>query len=178
MLTSTDVWTEITSSSSGVAYEFTHSSGTNSFANNTVFRYRLKAMNGVGYGPYSDELSVTSDRTPLQMAVPTHGTVTPSSIIVNWVLLTLYDDIGRDPITNYKVQYRAAVTDSWTDLTTTDSTTTTYTHNLATGSVFPANTDRSDYNVQYRVLGCNQVGWGIESLELSVVTDTFPRQMD
>jgi hypothetical protein len=39
---------------------------------------------------------------------------------------------------------------------------------------FPANTDRSDYSVFYRIIGKNGVGYGFDSDSLSVVTDTYP----
>jgi hypothetical protein len=45
-------------------------------------------------------------------------------------------------------------------------------------SPFPANTDRSDYFVKYRVTAENSIGYGIPSLDLLVLTDTYPRKMD
>lgn len=51
----------------------------------------MKAMNGVGYGPYSDVVSIVSDRTPLQMLPPTSGTVTCKSIELNWLSVTDYE---------------------------------------------------------------------------------------
>jgi hypothetical protein len=83
------------------------------FANNTVFRYRLRAENGVGYGNYSDFISITAPRTPLQVAVPTNSTVTYNSIVLNWVLLTATTDIGRTPMTGYVIMYNDNSGSGW-----------------------------------------------------------------
>jgi len=43
---------------------------------------------------------------------------------------------------------------------------------------FPATTDRVDFNVRYRTVASNGIGYGIESPDLLVVTDTYPRKMN
>jgi hypothetical protein len=54
--TSQTTWTELTSS--GTATTFTHSSGESIFDPTKQFRYRVRAKNGVGSGPYSPLLIV------------------------------------------------------------------------------------------------------------------------
>ena len=62
----------------------------------------------------------------------------------------------------------------WVELTSqANPTVLSFNHTLAVP--FPANSDLSAYNVYYRVTGLNVVGYGITSLQLSVVTDTYPR---
>ncbi len=60
-----DTWTELTSSSAGIKTQFIQLANPAPFVNNTVFRYRMKAKNGAGFGDYSDVTSITSDRSPL-----------------------------------------------------------------------------------------------------------------
>ncbi len=42
---------------------------------------------------------------------------------------------------------------------------------------FPANEDRTDYQVFYRIIGKNGVGYGLASDNLVVVTDTYPGKL-
>jgi len=141
--------------------------------NNTVVRYRIRSKNGVGYGPYSPCTSITTDRTPLQPLAPTNGEVTYNSIQLAWVIFTTDTDMGRDPVINYKLQYDSNNGTGYNDLVTLSSTATSYTHTLTTP--FPANADRSNYYVKYRVIAINGVGNGIPSPDLLVLTDTYPR---
>jgi hypothetical protein len=106
------------------------------------------------------------------MATPTNGTVTAKTISVSWAALTGNENIGRDPLTNYKLQYNDG-TGTWVDVTTLSTSVLTYTHTLS--NPFPANADRSDYYVRYRVMAKNGVGFGIPSYDLAVVTNTYPR---
>lgn len=108
------------------------------------------------------------------MDLPTNGTVLAKSIIVNWVDLVGNENIGRDPLIHYIVEYNSG--SSWSTVATLAQTVLTYTHTLAVP--FPANTDRTDYTVKYRVSAENGVGIGIPSPELSVVTSTYPKKMD
>ena len=132
-------------------------------------------MNGVGYGNYSDPTTIISDRTPLIMATPTNGSVSPITIPISWVALTGYDNTGRDPLVNYMLEYYDGAT-AWTTLTITGTSTFAYIHTLESG-VFPCNTDRSDYYVQYRVTAANGVGYGIPSIPLMVLTNTYPNSL-
>jgi hypothetical protein len=81
--------------------------------------------------------------------------------------------MGRDPVINYKLQYDSNNGSGYSDLVTLGPTVTSYTHSMATP--FPANTDRSNYYVKYRVIAINGVGQGIPSNDLLVLTDTYPR---
>lgn len=47
---------------------YDHNSGSNPFAPNVVFRYRVLAFNGMGEGAYSDVLDITTDDYPLQVS--------------------------------------------------------------------------------------------------------------
>lgn len=78
--------------------------------------------------------------------------------------------MGRDVITNYLLEYHDGT--SWSTVTEVDSLTDTYVHTLSVP--FPANVDRSDFIVKYRVSAKNSIGYGIISSELTVVTCTYP----
>lgn len=109
------------------------------------------------------------------MAIPTNGTVTAKTIEVNWVNLVGDANFGRDPLIHHKLEYNGG--NSWETLTIVDLTTPfSYSHILAVP--FPANTDRSAYNVRYRVTAENGVGYGIPSDDLLVTTDTYPKKMN
>jgi hypothetical protein len=43
---------------------FTHTSASTPFKNNTIFKYRVAATNGMGMGAYSEELLITTDTVP------------------------------------------------------------------------------------------------------------------
>ena len=152
----------------------------NSFANNTYIRYRLATQNAVGLGPYSTPLTILTARTPLQPATPTLYSVAYNSITIKWTLITLYASTGREPITNYKIQYNSIPNpldpNPYTDLAIVANNISSYTHSIS--GPFPTNLNRSAYYVRYRVVPENNVGWGIESFDLNVLTDTYPRQED
>lgn len=169
-LTDADPWTELTQEAGGIVNAYTLDCNSTNFPNNTNFRFRLKSKNGVGFGPYSTPTTITSDRTPLQPLPPTNGTVTPTSIEVSWTALTEFEARGRDTILNYLLEYFDGT--DWSTVIEVDANTFTHTHEIPSG--FPANTDRSDYFVKYRVSAKNGIGYGILSPELSVLTDTYP----
>ncbi len=102
--------------------------------------------------------------------------VQPKSIKISWDAFTLDADTGRDPIIYYKVEYFSNSTGAvWTELTTSGSTSTSFTHTLSTP--FPANQDQSDYYVSYRVTAINNVGAGPVSSNFDVLTKTYPVKM-
>lgn len=170
-------WTELTDPNSAtLQYSFTQSSANPSFANNTYFRYRMAARNGIGMGSYSDPITIISDRTPLQMASPTNGSISPLTIQIYWSDLVRYQETGRDPLTNYKVEYLSDETTGWAQILETTPTTLSFLHTSAT--ILPCNVDRSNYYVKYRVSAKNGVGYGMLSEDLLVLTDTFPKKMD
>ena len=63
-------------------------------------------MNGVGLGPYSDILDVLTDGVPSRMNAPVEDPSTNATYIkITWTAITSDDDIGRDSITNYKLEW-------------------------------------------------------------------------
>lgn len=124
-------WTELSDPSliPAISTSFTLSSGETTFSNNTDLRFRLRAKNGVGFGNYSDPITVKTDRTPLIMESPEHGTVLPDSIILNWAALTGYENIGRDPLVNYKLEYNSGSV--WEQILECDTSTFTFNHEVS-----------------------------------------------
>lgn len=110
------------------------------------------------------------------MATPTNGTVSATSIIINWTALIGTTNTGNDPILNYIVQYNSGTGAGWVNATTASKFSTSFTHSLGGSTPFPANTDRTDYFVQYRLVAVNNLGMGIPSSPLSVQTCTYPNQ--
>lgn len=87
---------------SGAALTFTSTSLTS----NTTYYFRVKATNGIGDSPFSTELNTTTlaaaPGAPDEPAAPTFGTVTSSSIVVNW---TAPNDNGST-ITGYTMEQK------------------------------------------------------------------------
>ena len=126
----------------------------------------------MGYSNYSTVLTILTCRTPLIVITPTLINADWNKIDLSWPALTTHEDTGRTPITYYKLEYNDGV-NGWVEITSSASpTVTSFNHTLAVP--FPANIDRTPYIVKYRVTGYNTVGVGITSMELSVVTDTYP----
>jgi len=77
-------------------------------------------------------------------------------------LITDFEQTGRDTITAYKVQYNSSpfpdteATNPWVDIATLSATTTQYTYSIS--SPFPSYTNRSEYDVRFRILAQNGVG--------------------
>ncbi len=103
--------------------------------------------------------------------------INPKIIEVKWDSLSDYEDYGRDPITYYKLEYNDnTAVGVWIELTSSAvAAVTSFKHQLTVP--FPANIDMSDHFVKYRVYGRNQVGTGIASSELLVLTRTYPKVM-
>jgi len=81
--------------------------------------------------------------------------------------------MGRDVVINYLLQYDSNDGSGYSNLTVVGSSVTTYTHSLSVA--FPAFANRSSYYVKYRVAAINNVGLGIYSNDLSVLTATYPK---
>ena len=130
----------------------------------------------MGFGPYSPVLTFISDRTPLQVILPTLVKVIWNEIDITWPALTSYEDTGRDPVTYYKLEYNDGVND-YVELTSINNPAVLIFNHILTVP-FPANTNQTNYYVNYRVTAKNGVGYGITSTPIAVLTDTYPRQMD
>lgn len=182
----TNVWVNLTTIAAGTTLFYNHTTA-GAFPNNTVFKYRTYAMNGVGFGAYSTELSVTTDNTPVRLNTPTTTSVDYNSIGLTWTAISADADTGGDAIIYYYVDYylqpcfaldsydctlEAPDSGTWTEISTeaTQGALTTFTHTI--GSHFHANS-----NFRYRICGKNNVGLGACSAELVVLTDDIPSKM-
>jgi hypothetical protein len=63
---------------------YTHTSPTAPFKNNTIFKYRVAATNGMGMGAYSEELLITTDTVPEEVQNLVKVSVDPKIIKVKW----------------------------------------------------------------------------------------------
>ena len=59
----TGTWVTLNPTGSIIA-TYTHTSPSAPFKNNTIFKYRVAATNGMGMGAYSEELHITTDTVP------------------------------------------------------------------------------------------------------------------
>lgn len=129
-------------------------------------------MNGVGYGPFSGNLTVLTDDFPYNMPAPTNTSVKPNEIQLSWTYITADTDTGRDAITYYEVRYRPDAVSAWVPLTTSAvGKQNTYTH-----TVNPYFTP--DVDVYYKICPMNGVGMNICSSEIAVLTDKAPTFMN
>jgi hypothetical protein len=63
-------------------------------------------MNDVDYGSvYSNNLTIQADQLPTRMNTPATVSVTPTAIKISWSEITSDDDIGRDDIIFYQVEW-------------------------------------------------------------------------
>jgi len=69
---------------------YTHTSPSAPFKNNTIFKYRVAATNGMGMGAYSEELLITTDTVPEEVQNLVMVSVDPKVIKVKW------DDLVTD----------------------------------------------------------------------------------
>ena len=76
---------------------------------NTEFKFRVAAQNGVGLGVYSDFELVLTDDVPnrlKRMKAPVENPETNATqIMIDWEDLTNPLDTGRDPVTYYRVYW-------------------------------------------------------------------------
>lgn len=64
---------------------------TTTFGNGVTVNYRTRAMNGVGYGPYSSIFTWVTDSVPLFMNPPVIATsdILYNQITITWTAITL-----------------------------------------------------------------------------------------
>jgi hypothetical protein len=102
-------WTELTSTGSAAVIAFQHDLTTPFPANldqsDYFVKYRVSAINGIGYGVTS-EIAVLTKTYPRKMDIVSIADPIPSEINISWSKLTTSDsDTGRDPILHYQVEW-------------------------------------------------------------------------
>jgi len=80
-----DTGTYVTLNPTGsIIATYTHTSPTAPFKNNTIFKYRVAATNGMGMGAYSEELLIITDTVPEEIQNLVKVSVDPKIIKVKW----------------------------------------------------------------------------------------------
>jgi hypothetical protein len=79
-------WTDLMSSVTTVVLAYNHTV-TTKFLPGNYNNYRVRAMNGVGWGPYSDTLNVLTPIAPTFMNLPTAVSIDPKAIVISWTPL-------------------------------------------------------------------------------------------
>lgn len=75
---------------------------TNPIIGGTSYKFKYRAFNIHGAGPYSTETTIIASTKPDQMEPPT-TTLTNASVIVSW---TVTPDDHERPVTKYRVKFR------------------------------------------------------------------------
>ena len=127
-----------------------------------AYRFRVRARNIYGYGPYSVETTVVPDDAPGKADIPTVAldTVDPTAVTVTWALPNEHSST----ITAYEVLFLKANGDYVTELTTCDGTDATVVLNRA--CTVPMSTIRTltvlprDSLIRVRVRAFNAKGSG------------------
>ena len=167
----TGTYTVLNSPSEGFYLAYTHIS-TTILNPNKNFNYRVRPLNGVGWGPYSTVVVATTCNYPTFMSQPTLIGVWYNKISLNWTSETLVAYTGNDPIIYYEVMYKPNSTASYTALTTSSQGLFyNYDHIMSSGS-FP-----SGVTFNYTICAQNGVGMGACSADFTVTTDSVPLQM-
>jgi|GEM_PF-1529063 len=126
--------------------------------NGTTYYYKVSAVNAIGEGIQSSEVSITPSTTP---TAPQNFAVTAGAqqLVLNWTAPT---SNGGSAITNYEI-YRGTSSGSETFLTEVGNV-LTYTNSGLTNGI----------TYYYKVAAKNSVGIGTQSTESSATTFTTP----
>lgn len=134
---SSSAYSQLNSDFSNLYLTYTYSNGATNFPANTVYSFRVRAKNGIDYSSvYSTVVTCTTPTTPSGMNTPTSGTVTPTSIVINWASLDDTTKTGRTPITYYKLEwYNTEITTAaWQEITSeANGLIYTFTHTRTSG---------------------------------------------
>ncbi len=125
----------------------------------TVYTYKVSAINSVGTGSASSEVSATptSSSSATVPGAPASLTATSASSTQNNLSWTAPSNNGGYPITGYKIEYRVGSGSYSVLVSNTASTSTTYSHTgLSAGQTYV-----------YRVFAINSIGTGSASAESS-----------
>ncbi|MCH1434549.1 MAG: carboxypeptidase regulatory-like domain-containing protein [Acidimicrobiales bacterium] len=135
---------------------------------NTAYDIRVRAVNGVGDGDYSAEVSATTVNVPAQVGtVEADAENAPIQIDLSW-----FAPVGNGlPIDSYDIQFKPSSTSTWTNATPTPLNATTASLTSADG--LTANTA---YDIRVRAV--NGVGDGDYSAEVSAIAADVPDAPD
>lgn len=101
-----DSWEDLTGAAEDFSTSFTFVPPDDQIFNpNTNIKFRVRARNTIGYGPYSPSLTVLTDGPPTRMNTPTASLISPKQVNLKWIAISSQTDIGRDPIIYYKLEY-------------------------------------------------------------------------
>jgi hypothetical protein len=160
-------WIDLTTTVSTIITSKSHTTST-FYSEGKNFEYRVRANNDVGYGQYSDILTIKTPTRPTFMNEPTCDYIDPKVISLSWVPLdnsTQFLLQGNDIITYYTLEVDMG--SGFEVLNPTGSLIITKLHT--------STTPFSKHTVfKYRVAATNGVGMGAYSSELSITTDTIP----
>jgi titin len=127
--------------------------------NGTAYRFRVAAVNGVGTGTYSSEVTETPRAVPL---APTGlaGVAGNSQVVLSWTAAVA----NGSAVTDYVVEYK----------TTADATWSTFTDGVSTAisATVTGLTNGTDY--LFRVSAVNSVGTGSASSQAGPYTPAMP----
>lgn len=75
----------------------------------TVYQFKIEARNVVGYGPFSDEVSIIASTKPNKPSTPsTSPALAEIDVLINWdPLADFVTEIGS-PITSYRIMIQHA----------------------------------------------------------------------
>ena len=129
---------------------------------NTQYNFRVAAVNGIGQGAYSANVTATTDASTVPDAptISPNPTVTLDSVSISWNK----PDNGGSPITGYSVQYVASGGSSWS--THQDGNDV---DNTALSTTIPSLTPNTEYT--FRVAAVNAVNQGAYSANVTATTD-------
>ena len=149
-------WEDLVEDTESADLAYTHSG----IDPNSEWRFRLKAINSVGEGPWSEtaraETEANKPSVPRLVGAEENG---PDEIVVGWFKP---DDDGGAPITGYRIQTQPPGKNTWEALDSTDASATFYRHSgLEPGSEWT-----------YRVAATNKAGRGVWSSAVMATTET------
>ena len=140
----------------------TPSATISSLAQDTQYTFRVAAVNSIGQGVYSANVTKSTDAptVPDAPAISTNPTSTLDSVSISWN----EPDNGGSTITSYSVQYVASGDSSWN----------THQNGNSTANTTPSATISSlaqDTQYTFRVAAVNSIGQGVYSANVTKSTD-------
>ena len=81
-------WTVVNTNTAQLLTSITYTLSSGTFVGLSNQYFRMRALNGAGWGPYSATTTVVADSIPGVMTTPTLGAIHPYNATINWTNLT------------------------------------------------------------------------------------------
>lgn len=160
---------------SGMIFEFNLTTPKPPFCNGCLIKLRTYAMNGVGYGVYSQETVITADSVPLYMSPPAvnyeANHINPGWIYITWLPIVGNEENGGDEAAYYGLEWDQT-NGTWVNVTKEAQGLITSFNLTASKTPFC-----NGCLISLRTYAKNGVGYGVYSAVTTIIADSVPLVM-